>query len=91
MRAPAQYIAVLRIANPPASLQPLPVASADPVVGADRLSDLNTALGRVEEAAKREENLMPPFIEAVKCYATLGEVVGALKGVYGEYTEPIII
>jgi len=52
---------------------------------------VQTALGRVEEVARRGDNLMPVFIEAVKSYATLGEIVGALKGVYGEYTEPIII
>ena len=34
---------------------------------------------------------MPLFIEAVKAYATLGEIIETLKGVYGEYVEPIII
>jgi methylmalonyl-CoA mutase N-terminal domain/subunit len=52
---------------------------------------VQTALGRIEQAARANENLMPPFIEAVKTYATLGEIIGALKGVYGEYVEPIII
>ena len=49
------------------------------------------ALKRVEQAAIAGENLMPPFIEAVKAYATLGEIIETLKVVYGEYVEPIII
>ena len=45
----------------------------------------------LEQTARDGGNLMPPFIEAVKAYATLGEIIETLKGVYGEYTEPIII
>ena len=52
---------------------------------------VQAALGRIEQAARANENLMPPFIDAVKTYATLGEIIGTLKGVYGEYVEPIII
>ena len=51
----------------------------------------DAALKRVEQAARDGANLMPPFIEAVTAYATLGEIVETLKGVYGEYVEPIII
>ena len=32
---------------------------------------------------------MPSVIEAVKAYATVGEITKALKEVYGEYKEPI--
>ncbi len=49
------------------------------------------SLERVEGAARRGDNLMPVFIDAVKAYCTLGEIVDALKKVYGEYTEPIVI
>jgi methylmalonyl-CoA mutase N-terminal domain/subunit len=31
---------------------------------------------------------MPPIIEAVKAYATLGEICDALREIYGEYREP---
>jgi methylmalonyl-CoA mutase N-terminal domain/subunit len=51
----------------------------------------DAALARVEQVARDGGNLMPTFIDAVKAYATLGEIIGTLKGVYGEYTEPIII
>ncbi|UPT76100.1 MAG: methylmalonyl-CoA mutase family protein [Elusimicrobiota bacterium] len=43
------------------------------------------ALRRVREAAKGTENLMPPIMEAVEAYATVGEVTQALKEVFGEY------
>ncbi|MGC9208987.1 MAG: acyl-CoA mutase large subunit family protein [Nitrososphaeria archaeon] len=38
-----------------------------------------------------EENLMPYIINAIKNKATLGEIIGALKDVWGEYVEPIVI
>jgi methylmalonyl-CoA mutase N-terminal domain/subunit len=31
------------------------------------------------------DNLMPPIIEAVHAYCTLGEICGAMKAVFGEY------
>jgi methylmalonyl-CoA mutase, N-terminal domain len=52
---------------------------------------VQTALDEVVRAAREGENLMPHFITAVKTDATLGEIIEALKGVYGEYVEPIII
>ncbi len=45
---------------------------------ARRLKDLETA-------ARGEENLMPPLLEAVKAYATLGEMMGVFREVFGEY------
>jgi methylmalonyl-CoA mutase N-terminal domain/subunit len=52
---------------------------------------VRTACERIEAAARAGENLMPHFVEAVRCYTTLGEIIETLKVVYGEYTEPIII
>jgi methylmalonyl-CoA mutase N-terminal domain/subunit len=43
------------------------------------------ALERVREVAGGEENLMPVLIEAVEAGATVGEVAGILRGVFGEY------
>ncbi len=45
-------------------------------------------LKRIREAARAEENLIPHFIEAVKAYATLGEITGVLKEEFGEFKEP---
>lgn len=47
-------------------------------------------LKKIEEVASSEENLVPYFIEAVKAYATLGEITGALRKVFGEYEQQII-
>jgi methylmalonyl-CoA mutase N-terminal domain/subunit len=48
------------------------------------------ALGRLRDAARGTENLMPPILEAVRAYATLGEMAGALREVWGEHKEPIV-
>jgi methylmalonyl-CoA mutase N-terminal domain/subunit len=49
------------------------------------------ALKDLVAAARRDENLMVPILNAVKAYATLGEMVNALKEVYGTYTESAVI
>ncbi len=48
---------------------------------------VQSALEAVRKAARGEENLMPRFIEAVKAYATLGEICGVLREVFGEYSQ----
>jgi len=35
--------------------------------------------------------LMPHILESVKAYATLGEIIGALRNTWGEYVEQNII
>ena len=46
------------------------------------------ALEKLKLAAKKNENTMPATIEAVRAYATLGEICSALRDVYGIYEEP---
>lgn len=46
------------------------------------------ALEKLKRAAQAEENTMPATIEAVRAYATLGEICDALRDVYGLYEEP---
>ena len=46
------------------------------------------ALEKLKRAAQRAENTMPATIEAVRAYATLGEICSALRDVYGVYEEP---
>jgi len=48
-------------------------------------------LEKLHYAAEKDENLMPTIIEAVKAYATLGEITEVLRKVYGEYKELIVI
>ncbi len=42
-------------------------------------------LSELKQAASGDDNLMPFIIESVKEYATLGEICGALRDVFGEY------
>jgi len=48
-------------------------------------------LDKVRKVAESEENIMPVMIEAVKAYATVGEISDALRDVFGEYREPSIL
>jgi len=45
----------------------------------------SAALARVETAARDGSNLMPPIVDAVRAYATLGEIADAMRKVFGEY------
>ena len=51
-------------------------------------SKVEDALRRVKEVAQGDENLMFPILDAVKAYATLGEICDVLRDIFGEY-EPI--
>jgi len=44
-----------------------------------------SALKGIEAAAKGEDNLIPPILEAVKAYATIGEICDVLRDVFGVY------
>lgn len=46
------------------------------------------ALEKLKRAAQNNENTMPATIDAVRSYATLGEICSALRDVYGVYEEP---
>ena len=61
----------------------------------ERLADLRARradpaplLQNIRSAASGTANLMPPIIEAAKGGVTLGEIVQAMKDVFGEYREP---
>jgi methylmalonyl-CoA mutase, N-terminal domain len=47
------------------------------------------ALARLTDEARGTANLMPAISEAVKAYATLGEICQAMKTVFGEHKEPV--
>jgi methylmalonyl-CoA mutase, N-terminal domain len=49
---------------------------------ADRVAQ---ALENLRIAARSEVNLMPVLVETVRTYATVGEICGVLRGVFGEY------
>ncbi len=49
------------------------------------------ALRRVREAAVSGQNLMPALMDAVRAYATLGEITAVLKEVFGVFREPVVL
>jgi methylmalonyl-CoA mutase, N-terminal domain len=81
--------------------EPLDILSIDPAVEKRQIERVHQlrksrnqerwrlALVDLRQAAAEKENLMPPIINAVKAYATVGEICNALKEVFGEYQEPL--
>lgn len=82
---------------------PIPILRIAPMVEEEQAASLQKLKKerdnkKVEEIletlhyiAEKDDNLMPIIIEAVKAYATLGEICGVLRKVYGEYKELIVI
>jgi methylmalonyl-CoA mutase, N-terminal domain len=62
-------------------------------VRASRDGDLvrKTLAALRDVAADPEQNLMPATVECVRAYATVGEICGALREVFGEFQEPLDI
>ncbi|KXZ38904.1 methylmalonyl-CoA mutase [Alkalithermobacter thermoalcaliphilus JW-YL-7 = DSM 7308] len=46
-------------------------------------------LERLKKACSSDENLMPYILDAVKSYATLGEICGVMREVFGEYKQSV--
>jgi len=75
----------------------------DPIVGEQQVARLKalrakrdnarvqTALAALKRAAETSDNLMPPILEAVKAYATLGEISDVMRAVFGEYQQKVIL
>ncbi|MDQ1711473.1 MAG: isobutyryl-CoA mutase large subunit [Frankiaceae bacterium] len=49
---------------------------------------VQAALQRMLDAARTDENMIPPMLDAARAEATLGEICDALRGEWGAYTEP---
>ncbi len=79
---------------------PIPLLEFDPVGYSrqvDRLKNLRLehdngrvgqALDKLRLACQGNQNTMPFLLDAVRAYATLGEIVNVMKAVFGTYTEP---
>jgi methylmalonyl-CoA mutase N-terminal domain/subunit len=52
---------------------------------------VGVVLEALRQAARGSENTMPYILDCVRAYATLGEVMGVFREVFGEYREPTII
>ena len=48
------------------------------------------ALDAIEGAARGRDNLMPPILDAVRASVTLGEICGALRGVFGVHQPSVV-
>ena len=49
------------------------------------------SLKSLEQRARGGDNLMPAILEAVESLATVGEIAGTLRRVFGEYHEAVVI
>jgi len=75
---------------------------ADPEFEREKVSDLvalrenrdqalvKACLNEIREVRQGSDNIMPALIKAVKSYVTLGEIIGVMKEVFGEYREDSI-
>ncbi|MFZ5354799.1 MAG: acyl-CoA mutase large subunit family protein [Bacillota bacterium] len=82
---------------------PKGLLKVDPIVGelqAKKLAELRaardnakvtSALEALRKAAQGDDNLMPFILDAVRAYATLGEICGILREVFGEYQQTVIL
>jgi len=51
---------------------------------------VDSALASLRNVARSSDNLMPPILEAVRAYATLGEICGVLREEFGEYRPNVM-
>ena len=85
-----------RVAAPPTQKID-PEAEARQVAGVRRVraerdpATWAAALRRLDDAARGSDNLMPPLIEAVKAYATVGEIADRLRASWGVHRELITV
>ncbi|MFX1264449.1 MAG: methylmalonyl-CoA mutase [Promethearchaeota archaeon] len=80
----------------------IPVLKIDPEVERRQIQRLNktrkerdnkkveAALDKLRKASESTENVMPHIVDAVKAYASVGEICGVWREVYGEWEEPKI-
>ncbi|MCX7830696.1 MAG: methylmalonyl-CoA mutase family protein, partial [Acidobacteria bacterium] len=76
---------------------PIPILRIDPALKEAQIKRLKKVraqrdkyavekcLKSLKDAAISNENIMPPTLEAVKCYTTIGEIIKTLKEVFGVY------
>ncbi len=84
----AGEIPILKIGREAEQLQ---VANLTKVREKRNHEQVEAALETLKSAAAKGQNVMPALLEAVKTYATLGEMVEVMRAVYGEYREPAFL
>ncbi|QQS37812.1 MAG: methylmalonyl-CoA mutase family protein [Ignavibacteriales bacterium] len=53
--------------------------------------DVKSKLAELKNAAQGDANLMPYILEAVKVYASVGEICNTMRSVFGEYKEHVVV
>ncbi|MCX6835652.1 MAG: methylmalonyl-CoA mutase family protein, partial [candidate division Zixibacteria bacterium] len=48
---------------------------------------VNQVLARLQVAAQSEDNVVPPLLESVEAYATIGEISDTFRKIWGEYHD----
>ena len=51
---------------------------------------VTSALGALRQACAEGKNVMPPLVDAVKTYATVGEISDVMREVFATYEEPAV-
>ena len=69
----------------PVGLEPAQRARLEELRAVRDGAAVERALAALAQAAAGDADLMPPIVEAVDTDATLGEICGCLRGVFGEY------
>jgi len=83
--------------------KPIPIQKIDPALEPKQIERVRAlrarrdpgpcqeALKKVEDAARSGDNLMPRILGAVEAYATVGEISDAMRRVFGEYKEAVVV
>jgi methylmalonyl-CoA mutase N-terminal domain/subunit len=83
--------------------KPIPIQKIDPALEPKQIERVRAlrarrdtgpwkaALEGVESAARSGANVMPRILEAVQAYATVGEISDAMRRVFGEYREAVVV
>lgn len=83
--------------------RPIPLLRIDPAIEREQVERLRAlrarrdqpktqaAIAEVERRAASSENLMPAILAAVEAHATVGEIADAMRRVFGEYRESVVV
>jgi methylmalonyl-CoA mutase, N-terminal domain len=83
--------------------KPIPIQKIDPALEPRQIERVRAlrarrdagpckaAVQQVEDAARSGENVMPRILTAAEAYATVGEISDAMRRVFGEYREAVVI
>jgi len=85
------------------AVRSIPILRIDPEIERSQIARLNalrarrdsarakSALVELQRRAATSENLLPAILASVEAYATIGEISDALRRVFGEYQESVVI